>query len=143
MEKTYTQINIEKLELANKWICLLNRKKSVLQNLREKGITKIIIYGASEFGLRLLEQCESENNIVEVVGIVDKKVSSKGAYYTSIPLMTINDIAKLNMSDMCVVIATIGFYEEIADELEEKGITNFMSLRDLIEDGYSVGIWKE
>lgn len=135
-EKTHAQINIEKFELANKWIYLLNRKKSILQNLRDKGIIKIIIYGASEFGVRLLEQCENENNIVEVIGIVDKKISSKGAYYKNIPLMSINDIVNLNMNDTSVVITAMGFCEEIMDMLKSEGIINIISLKEMIEDTF-------
>lgn len=129
-------MNDEKFELANKWIRLQNKKISILKSLKDTGITKIILYGASEFALRLLEQCDNEDNIVEVVGIADKKIRSKGGYYTNIPLLSIDDIKEFDMDDTCIVITAMGFYEEIVDELKEKGITNFISLREIIYDVY-------
>ena len=137
MGKLSTQINLEKFELANKWLHLRNNNISILQNLKERGITKIVIYGASEFAVRLLEQCENENGIVEVVGIGDKKISSKGAYYKNIPLLSINDIVEMDINGLYVIITAMGFYTEILRELHEKGITNIISLRELIYDSYS------
>ena len=128
---------VGKYETANKWLRLQNRQISILQHLRDKGITKIILYGTSEFALRLLEQCENENNIVKVIGITDKKISSRGAYYKDIPLMSLDDIQESdvnNVNDTCVVITAMGFYDEIAGELQMRGITNYVSLREVIED---------
>lgn len=133
------QVNLEKFELANKWLCLQNNNISILQQLKERGISKIIIYGASEFAVRLLEQYENENGIVEVVGIGDKKISSKGAYYKNIPLLSIDDIVESNMNGdgVYVIITAMGFCTEISKELHGKGITNIISLRELIYDSYS------
>lgn len=125
---------VEKYEIANKWLRLQNRNISILQPLKDKGITKLILYGTSEFALRLLEQCENENNIVEVIGIADKKISSRGAYYKDIPLMSIDDIQEVNIDGTCVVITAMGFYDKIVKEFQEKGIVNYVSLREVIED---------
>lgn len=131
----YTQMFSEKYELANKWIHLQNKKISILQNLKSKGISGIIIYGASEFALRLLEQCENEG-VVEVIGIADKKISSKGGYYKDIPLLSVDDILDLDMGHVCVVITAMGYYNEIINELKAKGISNITSLREMIYDVY-------
>lgn len=125
-------MNVEKFELANKWIRLLNKKISVLQSLNEMGITQIIMYGASEFALRLLEQCENEDSMIKVIGIADKRIHSKGEYYNGIPLLSIDDIMDLNMDDVCVVITAMGFCEEITEELKGRGIKKIVSLKEMI-----------
>lgn len=130
------QVVNEKFELANKWIRLLNKKISILQGLRDKGITKIVVYGASEFALRLMEQCENEDNIVKVIGIGDKKISSKGGTYKDIPLLSIYDIAALEMENTCVIITAMGFCEEIIKELKKNNISKIVSLKELINDVY-------
>lgn len=130
------KMNAEKFELANKWLRLQNKNISILQNLKVKGIEGIVLYGASEFAVRLLEQCEKENMPVKIVAIADKKISSMGTYYKDIPLISINDIAGMNRDTICVVVTAMGFYDEIADELQNKGITNVKSLKDIIYDAY-------
>lgn len=135
--KTYTKMCEEKFELANKWIRLQNKKISVLQGLKNKGIERIILYGASEFALRLLEQCENEKDVIEVVGIADRKVQIEGTYYKDIPLLSMDDVIKMDRKDdTCIVITAMGFYEEIADMLRENGVINFTSLKELIYDVY-------
>lgn len=125
-------INAEKYELANKWLRLQNKNISVLQSLTNKGISKIIIYGASEFALRLIEQCEKESEPTEIIAISDKRIASRGEYYKDIPLISIDDIKSIDMEDVCVVITAMGFYEEIADEFRDREITSFISLRELL-----------
>ena len=129
-------VSAEKFELANKWIRLLNKRISILQELRVKGIRRIVIYGASEFALRLLEQCEDEAGIIEVLGVSDKKISSQGDFYCGIPLVSIHDIKKMESEDMCVVITAMGYYEEILGELQKEGILRIISLQELIYDAY-------
>ena len=68
----------EKFNVANRWLHLQNRNISFLEQLKNTGVDKIILYGASEFALRLIEQCENENDVVKIIGIVDKTISSKG-----------------------------------------------------------------
>lgn len=123
----------EKYELMNKWMLLQNKGISILQNLKNKGITRIILYGASDFAVRLLEQCENEK-CIEVLAVSDKRITSKGGYYKGIPLWSMDDVVKVHTTDICVVITAIGFHKEIAEELKEKGITNFISLSTLIYD---------
>lgn len=72
------------------------REKNFFPNpLTDTGINKIIFYGASEFALRLVKQCENEDNIVRVVGIVDRSISSKGMFYKTIPLFSLSDFLEL------------------------------------------------
>lgn len=123
----------EKYELLNKWMRLQNKNISILKYLNTKGISKIIIYGASELALRLIEQCENEK-CIEIIAISDKKVHSKDTYYKDILLVAMDDIVEINEENVYIIITAMGFYDEIAGELTEKGITNFISLRELVFD---------
>lgn len=129
------QINLLKYELANKWLHLLNRKISILENLKKSGIDKIIIYGASDFALRLIEQCENEQ-IIEVLAISDKLIINEGGQYKNIPLITMNEVQNLITDNVCVVITAMGFCEEIVGDLRKRGIEKYILLRDLIYDRY-------
>lgn len=123
---------VEKYEVANKWLRLQNKNISIVNRLRDKGITQIILYGASEFALRMIEQCENENNMVQIIGITDKRISSKGEYYKDIPLLPVDDVIAQNRDDVCIVITAMGFCQEIIKELQGKG--KIISLKELIED---------
>ena len=126
----------EKFNVANRWLHLQNRNISFLEQLKNTGVDKIILYGASEFALRLIEQCENENDVVKIIGIVDKTISSKGMSYKTIPLLSFSDILELDMKNVKIIITAMGFCEEIKNKLEEKKIMNFISLKELIYDAY-------
>lgn len=128
-------VNLKKYELANKWIHLLNKKISILENLTKKGINSIIIYGASDFALRLIEQCENEQ-IVKVLAIADKAVCSEGGLYKSIPLITIDKMQGLITDSTCIVITAMGVHEEIVSDFRNREIEKFILLSDLIYDAY-------
>ncbi len=129
------QVNLQKYELANKWIHLINQKKSILENLKRRGIDKIIIYGASDFALRLMEQCENEQ-IVEILAISDKLIVNDEGQYKEIPLISLDKIQNFIEDNTCVVITAMGYCEEIVDEFRKKGIEKFILLSDLIYDSY-------
>ena len=124
------QVNLQKYELANKWIHLINQKKSILENLKRRGIDKIIIYGASDFALRLMEQCENEQ-IVEILAISDKLIVNDEGQYKEIPLISLDKIQNFIEDNTCVVITAMGYCEEIVDEFRKKGIEKFILLSDL------------
>ena len=110
-------------------------KKSILENLKRRGIDKIIIYGASDFALRLMEQCENEQ-IVEILAISDKLIVNDEGQYKEIPLISLDKIQNFIEDNTCVVITAMGYCEEIVDEFRKKGIEKFILLSDLIYDSY-------
>lgn len=121
----------EKYDIANKWIYLQNHKKSLVKNLIGRGIQQIIIYGASDFAVRLIEYCENEE--YKIKAIADKKIIYNGAEYKGIPLISMDEIGKMDLSNTSIVITAMGYYEEIKKSFEQKNIKNVMSLRELIE----------
>jgi pyruvate kinase len=133
LEKYKKQVLIanEKYEIANKWIYLLNNDKPLTENLKNNNINQIIIYGASELAVRLIEQCKRENFVI--MAITDKKIKHSGGFYMEIPLITIEELERTDLSHTYVVITAMGFYNEIKDELVQRNIKNVISLRELIE----------
>jgi 4-hydroxy-3-methylbut-2-enyl diphosphate reductase IspH len=51
-----------------------------------------------------------------------------------IPLITIDELEKMDLLHTYVVITAMGFYEEIKNELEQRNIGNVISLCELIEN---------
>lgn len=110
-----------------RWLQLHNTGRSLFKNLLRNGIKEIVIYGASEFAVRLIEEAEKEK--YTIVGIVDRKITQQGGSFKGIPFLSINDISQ----DVYVVVTAMGFEDEIKSELEEKGLVSIMTLQDVIE----------
>lgn len=124
----------EKLNIAMKWLQNNNKGKSLFWHLREQGIDKIIVYGASEFAVRFLEEAEKEN--YRILGIVDKRIISPTFFYQKIPLLSLEDLSLEKYKNEYVVITAMGYYEEIRCELQKKGIEKVISLREVIENNF-------
>ena len=129
------RVYMEKYELANKWLCLQIKESSLFRSLKRKGVKKIIIYGASDFALRLMELCKCEGDM-ELIAISDKAIISSGQKYKGIPLIPVSDIRPLQSADTCIVITTVGYQEEIEDDFKRRGIEDYILLRDLIYDAF-------
>jgi hypothetical protein len=129
--KKQLEIMNEKYNIANKWIYILNGDITLTQGLIKKGFNQMVIYGASEFAVRLIECCHKEKFAIKA--IVDKKIKCEGGFYRGIPLITIHDLGKMDLLKVCVVITSVGFFDEIDSELNKRHIKNVISLRDLIE----------
>jgi hypothetical protein len=133
VEKYKKQAGIlkEEYQIAIKWIYLLNNEISLTEKLSNKGINKIIIYGATEFAVRLVETCKNEN--FEVNAITDKRILHNGGSYMGIPLITIEELQKTDSANTYLVVTATRYYDEIKSELENINIKNVISLRDLLE----------
>jgi FlaA1/EpsC-like NDP-sugar epimerase len=137
--KKQLEIMDEKYNIANKWIYLLSNDKPLTENLNRNNINQIIIYGASEFAVRLIEQCKREN--FAIMAITDKKIKHRGGFYREIPLITADELEKIDLLHTYVVITAMGFYNEIKDELAQRNIKNVISLCELIEDALTSVRW--
>jgi hypothetical protein len=124
----------EKYEIANKWIFLLHHDKPLTENLLKKNVNQIIIYGASEFAVHLIEQCKREK--FEIKAISDKRIKHSGGLYMQIQLITIDELEKMDLLYTCVIITAMGFCEEIKNELAQRHIENVISLRELVNDAF-------
>lgn len=128
------EVNTEKLNISMKWLDLTLKNKSIIQPLRSREIQRIIIYGASEFALRLLEVAKKEN--FEIIGISDKRVVSIGNEYAGISLRMLDELLEIGQRDEWIVITAVGFDDEIKKELNSKGFYNLIFLKDLVWDTY-------
>lgn len=129
--KRQLSIMTEKYDIANKWMYLHNHKIKIVKDLIDRGIQQVIIYGASEFAVRLIEYCENEKYMIQA--IADKKITYSGGEYKGIPLISMDEIGKMDLSSTCIIITAMGYCEEIKKEFEQKNIKNVMSLRELVE----------
>lgn len=129
-EKRKREILEQQYQTANKWVELFCRGIPIKKRLEEWKIEKIIIYGASEFTLRLLSCCEKEN--INVAAITDKKITVMGGFYKDIPLVPVNNVKDYLDDNVFVVVAAMGYFEEIKSELEKMGYGQILSLKKLL-----------
>lgn len=119
-----------KLNTFYLWIRSLQKKISPIDNLREKGIHSIIIYGMAELGELMVR--EADENDFPVVAITDEKVIHRNNSYDNIPIIPVNDLMLDKYRHVCVVITSMNFVEEIEAKLNEMRIEKVISLIDLL-----------
>lgn len=122
---------VTKFNVASSWLRIIYKHRSIVEDLKKKNIDQIIVYGASEFALRFIEECEKEN--INVAAIADRQVSGRGYAYKGIPLISIEDILEPEMENTCIVITAMGYAEEIEKEFQTRGIKNYMFLQELAD----------
>lgn len=128
--------DVYKFHIANKWLCLRNKNSSILDSLYARGITGIIVYGATELAQRLMEECEKEDSRISLLGIADKQIGEKGGYYKEIPLIPIDQLAEMNSEGVMIVVTAVGAMKEIMADLQKRGVMNVITLQDLVYDAY-------
>lgn len=119
-----------RLKCAQEWIRLYSQGKTISEKCQQKAIDKIIIYGASDMAVFLIDFCIREG--VQVIGISDSKITKSGMDYKGIPFLSVADINAVK-EDATVVITAMGFVEEIKGMLLKKEITKVVSLLELVQ----------
>lgn len=120
--------NILKLETALAWIRCAQKGNSPIDQLQEKRIDQIIIYGITELGELLIEEAFEKQ--YRILAITDRAVREGGYKYHGIPVMRRQDIGKHN--DEAIVVTSMTFWEEIRDELYAEGCRRVIALRELL-----------
>ncbi|MDE7430768.1 MAG: hypothetical protein K2N34_02460 [Lachnospiraceae bacterium] len=116
---------------AGKWLELFSRGISLESRLREWGIKRFVIYGASKFSLRMLDCCEREK--IAVAAITDKRITVMGGLYNDIPLIPVQNLQNYAKSDGYIIVTAMGYFEEIRSELEHMGCQRILSLEQLLD----------
>lgn len=120
--------NIYKLETALAWIRCMQKEKSPIDNLREKGIEQIVVYGITELGELLIEEAHAKQ--YKILAVTDRAVREGEYEYRGIPIIKRKDIEKYR--DEVIVVTSMSFWEEIRDELQAEGCKHVIALRELM-----------
>lgn len=112
--------------LANQWIGIKQEGKSIAAYLEEKGLHEIAVYGMSYLGETLIEEL-SDSNIKVKYGI-DK--SADDIYAETRIIKPTDNLEKVD----AVIVTSITYYKEIADELSVKIDCPVISLETVISE---------
>ncbi len=125
LEKRLQKSNLFYLILT-RWVELKIRGYNIADVLEEKGYYKIAVYGYAELGKLLC--LELLNTNVKVEYVLDKKV--KQIRDVNLPVyMPENGLPKVD----AVIVTAVYYFDDIRDDLLEKGFENIISIRTLID----------
>lgn len=118
--------------VEHKLLLLKERKLSLAEYLREKGILRVAIYGMGMIGKHVME--ELGNSEVELRYGVDRSAED---IHLAIPVYQLS--ASLEEVD-AVIISTVNIFEEVSEEIRELGVfANIISLENLLDECLSRG----
>ncbi len=110
--------------LFNQWMINKQSGKDIKEYFVKKKYQKIIIYGMSYVGERLLDELKRSD--IEIVAAVDKNADS---IFADISVISPDD--KMPEAE-CVVVTPVYFFEEIAEEMSAKVTCPIISLEDIL-----------
>lgn len=114
------------LRAQEKWLSVMQRDVSILNDLKEKYI-HIAIYGYGFLGRTLKREIEKQKLVLSC--IIDK--NKKGEMVDGVPIVS---PVEMPSNTELVIVTAIRNFEEIREEYEDN--VPFMSLNDLIENAF-------
>lgn len=112
------------LSVMDKWLLLMEQKKSLAKYIRDTVDGKIYVYGYGILGKHLVR--ELIDNEISVEGVIDRE-SSK--VHLDIPVFFPDDKRE---SDDTVIVTVVFEYEAIADQLRKNGAGKVYSLEEMV-----------
>lgn len=110
--------------LFNQWMIVKQSGRDIKEYFRNNGYKKIVVYGMSYVGERLLDDLTGTD--IEVAAAIDK--NAKGIF-ADVPVITPDE----NMPECdCVVVTAVYFFDEIERLLSEKVSCPIVSLEDIL-----------
>lgn len=125
--------NMNELKLGTclAWIDCLQCHKSPIDTLIQREIKEVIVYGIADLGKRFINEAICKGYPIKA--ITDVKVLRGNYDYRAIPLIRRDDLTLDEYKDVCVVVTSMTFWDEIKEQLEGLGIGNVVSLLELME----------
>lgn len=123
-----TKKGIERKRLLNIWFLkdtlnIFKKAKedvtSFLNQIIDKGITKVLFYGAGEVAEIMLQAIVSDNSVpLKVVGVIDDDKEKQGRIMVNVPIISKDELIKYNHD--AIVVSSYVHREKIINSL--KGI---------------------
>lgn len=108
-----------------RWIRLGQTGITIEQLLKNRGISKIAVYGYDKIAECIVY--ELEKSLVELECIIDRKGNN---IYTNFPAITLHEIEALDID--AIVICPVDDYEKIKAEISRKTDTPLITFEELI-----------
>ena len=123
-EKRYSTKHLELYLMMDRWVEVKQKGKNLADYLKQEGYRTIAIYGMSYAGNRLVKELDGTG--IEIKYGIDRNADN---IHAEIDIYTPREI----MEDVdAVVVTSISFFDEIAENLEEQFICPIISLDDII-----------
>lgn len=113
---------------ARGWLEMKVAGMTAAQNLKERGVSSILIYGAGRHGTILFN--ELKNSDVKVLAWVDKNPKSDS--YLGLPVLTLEELSDPTPKADAIVVTPFMEYEAISKDLERLGFDKVISLKALV-----------
>lgn len=110
--------------LFNRWLMVKQSGKTIKEYFYRNSYQKVVIYGMSYAGERLLDDLTDSN--IEVVAAIDKNAKD---ILAAVPIFTPNE--EIPVCD-CVVVTATSFFDEIEKTLSQKVSCPVVSLEDIL-----------
>lgn len=112
----------------NQWLNAKISKNEVSDYLSDNNYKNIAIYGMAKLGQTLVN--DLENSPISIKFGIDRDAE---VYWNTFPIITPDEVAKYDFSEVDVVIVTaISFFEEIRTQLSKELECPIISLEDII-----------
>lgn len=129
-EKKSNDMLTDKYNTALAWLKRINKGISLHEMIDGYGFEEVIIYGIDELGMRLIEACIYES--VKIAAISDRRIIEGRYEFNNIPMVKIKELAEYQNEKTGIIVAAVGYFEEIEKYLSSLGLHNIISLRKLI-----------
>lgn len=116
--------HFELFTMMNQWVKVKQAGKNLSSFFKERGLSRIAIYGMSYAGETLLGELQGTG--IEVAYGIDRNA---GSLYSDINIVSMEDV--LEEVD-AVVVTAITFFDEIEENLEKKLSCPIISLEDVL-----------
>jgi len=130
-EKRNKDMLMAKYSTTLAWLQKLYRGISLRIMINGYGFNDIIIYGIDDLGMKLIEGCIYES--VKVAAISDRRIVEGGYEFNNIPIVQIKCLKEYQSKKTGIIVAAVGYFDEIEENLSNLGLYNIISLRELIE----------
>ena len=112
--------------LFNQWMMAKQSGKNIADYLEKNNYKKIIIYGMSYIGERLVD--ELNNTKIEIVAGVDR--NAKGIFANMPMLLPDEDMPEAD----CMIVTPVFFFDEIKEKMESRFSNPIISFEDIFYD---------
>lgn len=122
--KTMSDKHLSLMLLFNQWMIVKQSGREIKEYFHKNDYKKIVVYGMSYVGERLLDDLAGSD--IEVTVAIDK--NAKGIF-ADVPVITPDE----NIPECdCIVVTAIYFFDEIEKVLSEKVSCPIVSLEDIL-----------
>ena len=126
--KEQNERNRQNYLLMRDWVEMKIAGKSVAQNLKEKSVETVAIFGAGKHGTMLFNDLKSSG--IKIAAWLDN--NPKASEISGCPVYSPCEFSRKNIKTDVIIVTPYLEYEEIAKDLDGFGLKNLISLKDII-----------